>query len=55
MTDEKERPDPSSDYVRKVAQETGITEEQVRQIIALVGYVHSSIVREARLLKSRKE
>jgi hypothetical protein len=38
-----------------VSQETGITEEQVRLIIAMVGYNHPSIMREARLLKSGKE
>ncbi len=40
MTAEPTRPDPLAEFVRKVSLEAGITEEQVRQIISLVGYNH---------------
>jgi hypothetical protein len=51
MAEEPKTFDPRAEFVRKVARETGITEEQVRDVISLVGYDHSSIVREARILK----
>jgi len=43
--------DPRAEFVRKVADETGISEPQVRYLISTVGYDHSSLVREPRLLK----
>ena len=43
--------DPRAEFVRKVARETGITEEQVKYLISILGYDHPSIVREARILK----
>lgn len=43
--------DPRTEFVRMVARQTGITEEQVREIIAMVGLDFSSIVREARIVK----
>ncbi|BAV50969.1 hypothetical protein MesoLj113a_65130 [Mesorhizobium sp. 113-1-2] len=53
-----ERPkafDPKAEFVRKVAQETGISEGQVRELISMVGYDHSSLVREARILKQSEQ
>ncbi|MER9406329.1 hypothetical protein NKI36_20060 [Mesorhizobium caraganae] len=55
MPDEPKRPALSADYVRKVSQETGITEQQVREIIFFVGFNHSSVMREALLLKGNKK
>ena len=50
---EKEKPlDPKVEFVRKVARETGISEEQVRALVSLLGYDLSSVMREARILKS---
>jgi len=43
--------DPRAEFVRKVADETGISEPQLRYLISIVGYNHSSLVREARILK----
>jgi len=55
MPDEPKRPGPSADYVRKVSRETGITDQQVREIIFFVGFNHSSVMREALLLKGNKK
>ncbi|QKC98288.1 hypothetical protein [Mesorhizobium sp. NZP2298] len=49
--EQEQRFDRKAEFVRKMARETGISEAQVRDIIAMVGYDHSSIVREARILK----
>ncbi len=43
--------DPKAEFVRKVAREAGVSEEEVGVIISMVGYNESSIVREARILK----
>jgi hypothetical protein len=51
MPEEPKPFDPKAEFVRKVARETGISEEQVRVLISLLGYDHSSIMREARLIK----
>ena len=51
MTEMPKILDPSGEFVRKVADETGISEPQVRYLISTVGYDHSSLVREPRLLK----
>lgn len=44
--------DPKVEFVRKVARETGISEEQVRALVSLLGHDLSSVMREARILKS---
>jgi hypothetical protein len=41
-------------FVRKLAQDTGVSEEQGRYLISMVGYDYPSIVREARILKKRQ-
>ena len=52
MQDDLPKPfDPKAEFVRKMAQETGVSEAQIKDIISMVGYDHSSIVREARILK----
>jgi len=51
MTEMQKILDPRAEFVRKVADETGISEPQVRYLISTVGYDHSSLVREPRLLK----
>jgi hypothetical protein len=40
--------------VRFLVRETGITEEQARELIELIGNDPASLLREARLLKKRK-
>jgi hypothetical protein len=47
--------DPKVEFVRKVARETGISEEQVRALVSLLGYDLSSVMREARILKRGQE
>ena len=54
MHDEPKTFDPRAEFIRMVSRQTGITEEQVREIVAMVGLDYSSIVREARILKSDK-
>jgi hypothetical protein len=51
VDDEPKKFDPRTEFVRMVARQTGITEEQVHEIIAMVGLDYSSIVREARIVK----
>ena len=55
MADEPKTFDPRAEFIRNVALETAITETQVRYIISVVGYDHSSIVREARILKEGRQ
>jgi hypothetical protein len=55
MADEQKSFDPRAEFVRKVARETGVSEAQVLYLISLVGYHHSSIVREARILKDSEQ
>ncbi|CDX45314.1 conserved hypothetical protein [Mesorhizobium sp. SOD10] len=51
LDDEPKKFDPRADFVRMVARQTGITEEQVREIMAMVGLDYSSVMREARIVK----
>jgi hypothetical protein len=39
--------------VRALAEQTGLSRDQIRKIIALVGFDRASILREASQLKSR--
>jgi hypothetical protein len=50
MAKEPERAGQANDAVRALAQESGATEQQIREIISLVGFDRASILREARLL-----
>ncbi|RUW80453.1 hypothetical protein [Mesorhizobium sp. M2A.F.Ca.ET.067.02.1.1] len=40
-------------FVRRLVSETGITEQQARDLIALLGYEWASLLREAHLLKAK--
>ena len=51
MAEEKRPLVPGVEAVRALARETGVTEQQIRDIICLVGFDRASILREARLLK----
>ena len=55
MVDVPKIVDPRAEFVRKLARETGISEAQVRDLISMVGYDFSSIVREARILKQGEQ
>ncbi|QKC83559.1 hypothetical protein EB232_19870 [Mesorhizobium sp. NZP2077] len=50
MAKEPERPGLAPETVRTIARESGATEQQIREIISLVGFDRASILREARLL-----
>ncbi|MEI9403375.1 hypothetical protein [Mesorhizobium argentiipisi] len=39
-------------FIRRLVDETGITEEQARNLIALLGYEWTSLLREAHILVS---
>lgn len=56
MADEKDQA-PSSPVdlvIRRLADETNITEDQARELVATLGLNWSSLVREARILAARK-
>ena len=40
--------------VQRLVRETNITEEQARELVALIGVVWPSLLREARLLAKKK-
>jgi hypothetical protein len=50
MAEEAGRIRPTDEYVRSLAQESGATEQQIRDIASLIGLDRASILREARLL-----
>ncbi|MDX8442230.1 hypothetical protein [Mesorhizobium australafricanum] len=41
-------------FVRRLLEETGITEAQARELIALLGYEWTSLLREAHILIAKK-
>ncbi len=43
--------DLKAEFVCKVAKETGVSEDQIRYIISILGYEYTSIVREAGILR----
>ncbi|CDX31797.1 hypothetical protein MPLA_1530023 [Mesorhizobium sp. ORS 3359] len=43
---------PSHDVVKRLMQETGISEAQARDLVRLIGLDWSSLVREAKLIAS---
>ncbi|MER8441449.1 hypothetical protein NKH36_33995 [Mesorhizobium sp. M1312] len=51
MAEEAGRARLTDDYVRSLAQETGATEQQIRDIVSLIGLDRASILREARLMR----
>ncbi|UVK38663.1 DUF3606 domain-containing protein [Mesorhizobium sp. AR10] len=54
MTEEEtRRPVLTPQSLRALARECGVTEQQIREIIALVGTDRASILREARVLKNK--
>lgn len=55
MSNEQSKPPSAADEViRRLVSETGITEEQARELILFLGYNWSSLMREARLLASKQ-
>lgn len=50
MAEEAGRVGLTDDFVRSLAQESGATEQQIRDIASLIGLDRASILREARLL-----
>jgi hypothetical protein len=55
MTDEPREPLSMEDFlVRRLMEETGITERQARKLVTDLGYQWSSLVREARFLAKKR-
>lgn len=52
MSEEKPRTEAFDRYVRELMDETGLSEEQIRLIIDMIGTDRASIIREARILKN---
>lgn len=50
MAGEPQRPNLTAEVVRELARISGATEQQIREIVSLVGFDRSSILREARLV-----
>lgn len=55
MADEKKSPQGAEEFVNSLALKTGVTEQQIRDIISMVGYDRSSIIREARIIAKGKD
>lgn len=53
--EETRRPVITPQSIRALARECGVTEQQIREIVSLVGTDRASILREARLLKKGGE
>lgn len=51
---EEQRSALKPEIVRDLARESGATEQQIREIVSLIGFDRSSIIREARLLKKNR-
>ncbi|WP_192256544.1 hypothetical protein [Mesorhizobium silamurunense] len=55
MADIPRQPESAKNFIlRRLVEETDITEEQARELIALLGYEWPSLLREARLLVKKK-
>ncbi|MEI9405900.1 hypothetical protein [Mesorhizobium argentiipisi] len=57
MADEDQGPPGGTDetyFIRRLVAETGITEEQARSLIAMLGYEWTSLLREARILHAKQ-
>jgi hypothetical protein len=55
MVDEQGRPPAATDVfvVRRLVKESGITEQQARELITFLGYDWASLMREARILTGK--
>ena len=55
MVDEPDKPNPmSGQVIQRLVHETGVTHEQARELVALLGLNWSSLVREAKLLNRKR-
>jgi len=56
MTDEqgKASDGPDISIVQRLVKEAGITEEQARDLVAVLGYSWASLIREARFLTRKR-
>ena len=55
MPDEPDKPSAmNGPVIQRLVKETGITHEQARDLVFLLGLNWSSLVREARLLKPKR-
>jgi hypothetical protein len=53
MSEEPEPDTLRAEHVREIAFQTGVTEEQIRMLIELVGTDRASILREVGFLRNR--
>ncbi|WP_287076614.1 hypothetical protein [Mesorhizobium sp.] len=55
MADEQDRaPNNPENVVRRLVKETGITEEQGRELISFLGFHWASLLREAKSLAAKR-
>lgn len=54
MAEETKPPEMTPEGVRALARESGATEEQIREIVSLIGLDRASILREARQLLRKR-
>jgi CRP-like cAMP-binding protein len=54
MANETKRPALTAEVVRSLAQEAGATEQQIREMVSLIGFDRSSILREARVVARKR-
>jgi hypothetical protein len=55
MAEETRRPEPIAEYIRALALEAGVTEDQIRDIVSMIGFDRASILREAREIRQAKK
>jgi hypothetical protein len=55
VAEETKRPGLSDQLVRALALETGVTEDQIRDIVSMVGFNRTSILREAREIRQARK
>ena len=56
MADEPDKPNPmNGQVIQRLVHETGVTHEQARELVALLGPNWSSLVREAKLLNRKRQ
>lgn len=52
MAEKESRREAFDRYVRELADYTGVSEEQIRRIVDMIGTDRPSVIREARIIKS---
>jgi hypothetical protein len=55
VAEETRRPEPIAEFIRALALEAGVTEDQIREIVSMIGFDRASILREAREIRQAKK